>query len=84
MKKEYLKEYRKRYWNNELKKIKENNELKSVEVDAISNFIKDEVEGFPDADVYTDLYQEDRVFRFSVFRVARLEYSCVEWSTLRH
>ena len=58
--------------------------VESVEVDAISNFIKDEVEGFPDADVYTDLYQEDRVFGFSVFRAARLEYSCVEWRTLRH
>ena len=58
--------------------------VESVEVDAISNFIKDEVEGFPDADVYTDLYQEDRVFGFSVFRAARLEYSCVEGRTLRH
>ena len=37
-----------------LKKIKENNELKSVEIDVVTNFIKDEVESSSDAEVYTD------------------------------
>ena len=46
-----------------MKKIKENNELKSVEVDVLTPFIKDEVESFPTAEVYTDDndYEEDRV-----------------------
>ena len=38
-KKEYLKECRKNQFNNMLKKIKENNELKSVGVDVITKFI---------------------------------------------
>lgn len=40
--------------NNGLKKIKENDELKLVEADVIPNFIKDEVEIYSDAEVYTD------------------------------
>ena len=40
--------------NNGLKKIKENDELKRVEVDVIPNFIKDEVEIYSVAEVYTD------------------------------
>ena len=34
-------------------KIKENDELKSVEVDIVTNFIKNEVEGSSGAEVYT-------------------------------
>ena len=45
-KREYMKEYRKNQSNSVLKKIKENNELKSVEVDVVTNFIFDEVERF--------------------------------------
>ena len=36
-----------------LKKIKENDVLKSFEVDVVTNFIKYEVESFSDAEVYT-------------------------------
>ena len=39
---------------NVLKKIKENEELKGVEVDELSNFIMDQVESSSNADVYTD------------------------------
>ena len=39
---------------NGLKKIKENDELKGVEVDEPSNFIMDQVESSSNADVYTD------------------------------
>ena len=48
---EYMKQYKKNYPNNVLKNKKENNELKTVEVDAGTSFIKDEVESFSDADV---------------------------------
>ena len=41
--KEYMKKYRKNRSNNALKKLKENNALKRVEVDAVTNSIKDEV-----------------------------------------
>ena len=41
-----MKEYRKKKLHNVLKKIKENYELNSVEVDVVINFIKDEVEIF--------------------------------------
>ena len=49
-----------------IKKIKENNELKRVEVDVLTPFIKHEVESFPAAEVYTDDndYEEDRVLGF--------------------
>ena len=42
-KNEYIKQYKKIYLNNVLKKRKENNELKSVEVDVVTNFIEDEI-----------------------------------------
>ena len=42
-KSEYIKQYKKIYLNNVLKKRKENNELKSVEVDVVTNFIEDEI-----------------------------------------
>ena len=37
-----------------IEKINENNELPSVEVDGVTNFIKDEVESSSDAEVYTN------------------------------
>ena len=45
-KKEFLKEFLKSQSNNVLKKIKENNKLKSFEVDVGANFIKDDIERF--------------------------------------
>ena len=45
-----LKEYRKKSPQIVLKKIKENNELKSAEVDVISKIIKVEVESSTDDD----------------------------------
>ena len=50
-----------------IEKINENNELQSVEVDGVTNFIKDEVESSSDAEVYTndDYHSEkDRVTGF--------------------
>ena len=50
-----------------IEKINENNELPSVEVDGVTNFIKDEVESSSDAEVYTnDDYHsaKDRVTGF--------------------
>ena len=49
------------------KKIKENSNLESVKVDVVTNFIKNEVESFSDAENYTgdDNYsKEDRVIGF--------------------
>ena len=48
-------------------KIKENNELKSVDINAVTNFIEDVVESSSDAEVYTygyDNFEEDRVVGF--------------------
>lgn len=62
-KEKYMKEYRKTF----IEKINENNELQSVEVDGVTNFIKDEVESSSDAEVYTndDYHSEkDRVTGF--------------------
>ena len=50
-----------------IEKINENNELQSVEVDVVTNFIKDEVESSSDAEIYTnDDYdsEKDRVTGF--------------------
>ena len=54
-----------------VQKIKENNgELKSIEVDVVTKFNKDEVRKFSDAEVYTndddydDDSEEDRAIRF--------------------
>lgn len=44
----------KNYCNIVLKILKENNELKSAEVDLVPSFIKDKRESFSDADVYGD------------------------------
>ena len=41
------------------KKIKEKYKLKSIEVNVITNFIKDEVASFFDADIYTDDDDDD-------------------------
>ena len=53
-KKEFLKEFLKSQSNNVLKKIKENNKLKSFEVDVDANFIKDDIERFSNANVFSD------------------------------
>ena len=52
--KEHMKEYKKLIQC--LKKIKETFELKSVEVDIFTNFVKNEGESFPYAEVYNDDY----------------------------
>ena len=48
------KRIRKKYFNNVLKKLTENDEVKSIAVDVLTNFIKEEVESSFDAKVYTD------------------------------
>lgn len=48
--KEYLTEYRKNQSKNVFKRVKEDDELKSVEEDLVTNFIKDEVERSTDGD----------------------------------
>ena len=53
-----MKRYRKNRSNNVLKKLKENSELKRADV--LTNFIKDEVERFSDAEVYTDDYDSEK------------------------
>ena len=56
--------------NNALKKkqTKKNNELKSVEVNVVINFIKDKIENFSDAKVCSDDdvddSEEDRITEF--------------------
>ena len=68
-----MEEYRKNQYNNLLKKLKENDELKSVEVNLVTNFIKDKVESSSVAEVYTDDdydyddddSEEDRTIEFS-------------------
>ena len=52
--KECIKAYKRNHFNNVLKKIKDSNELKRAEVYVLTNFIKDEVESFSNADVHTD------------------------------
>ena len=50
-----------------LRQLKENDELRSVEMYLVTNFIKDEVESFSDAEVYTDDNddsEEDKVIEF--------------------
>ena len=42
-----------------MKKTKEDNELKSAEVDIVTNFVKDDVESSSDADVGTDDNDDD-------------------------
>ena len=44
-----MEEYKKNRSNNVLKTLKENSELKRVEIDVVTNFIKQEVESFSDA-----------------------------------
>lgn len=48
-----MKEYRKSHSKNVLE-ITRNNELKNVEIDVITNFIKDKVESSSDEEIYTD------------------------------
>lgn len=52
--KQYMKECRKNQYNNALKNVKEKNGLISVDAEAVSNFIKDDIESFADAEVYND------------------------------
>ena len=64
-KKEYMKEYRKNQSKNLLKKrkTKQNKKLKSIEVNKVTNFIKDEVERFSDAEVCGEHdSEEDDIF----------------------
>ena len=49
MQRKYMEEYKKNRSNNVLKTLKENSELKRVEIDVVTNFIKQEVESFSDA-----------------------------------
>ena len=53
---EDTREYRKNQYSNALKKLKENDGLKGVDVDVVINFIKDI---FYDAEVYTDDGDDD-------------------------
>ena len=48
-----MKEYRKSHSKNVLE-ITRNNELKNVEIDVITNFMKDKVESSSDEEIYTD------------------------------
>ena len=52
--KEYMREYRSNWFDIVLRKLRENKELKSVEVDTVTSSIKDQVEGFSNAEVYSD------------------------------
>ena len=64
----YMKKQKKYYSNNVLRKIKENNELKNVEVDLLTTFIKGEVERFSDAEVYNDDVYDSEKDKVTVFR----------------
>lgn len=63
-----MKEYERNQSNNELQKIKENNELRSVEMDVVTKFIKDEVEILSDIEVYTDYDNNSENHRVIGFR----------------
>lgn len=63
-----MKEYEKNQSNNELQKIKENNELRSVEVGIVTKLIKDEVEILSDIEVYTDYDNNSENHRVIGFR----------------
>ena len=52
-KKEYMTEYKK-IFKQCIETIKENNELKSVDVDAVKNLMNDKIESLSDAGVYPD------------------------------
>ena len=53
-KKEIHEKIQKKSFRHWIQKMKEKNELKSIQVDVLNNFIKDEVQSFSDAEVYTD------------------------------
>ena len=53
--------------NNMFKKLKDNSELKRVEVDALASFFKDEIESFSNAKFYFD-YDNSEEDRFIEFR----------------
>ena len=85
-----MKEYRKTFQQKKtfIEKINENNELQSVEVDVVTNFIKDEVESSSDAEIYTnDDYdsEKDRVTDLDKMRViSNRIFRNVKQSFLRH
>lgn len=54
--------------NNLLKQIKEKDELKSVEVDVVSNFTEDKVESSADTEIYTDDNDDLEEYGMTVFR----------------
>ena len=62
-----------------MKKTDKNNELKSVKVNVATNFIKDEMKIFSDADVYTDDddSEEDRLLDLEKMYVARNKISAM-------
>ena len=64
-----MKEYTKNQSNNDLRKIKENSELKSAEVDVETNFSEYEVDSSSYVEVYADdnndnKHEQDRVIGF--------------------
>ena len=62
-----LKSVQKNLIHNVLKKIKENNEVKSVEVDTTTKFINEEDESLNDyTDDADDVNEQDRVIRFKL------------------
>ena len=62
-----------------MKKIDKNTELKSVKVNVATNFIKDEMKIFSDADVYTDDddSEEDRLLDLDKMCVASNKISAM-------
>ena len=73
--KECIKAYKRNHFNNVLKKIKDSNELKRAEVYVLTNFIKDEVESFSNADVHTDDGDSERD------RVHWIQIKCMQIAT---
>ena len=63
-----MKKRKKNQSNKTLKKIKENNDLKSVEVDLFTNFVKDEVKCFSDPEVCSDHDDDPEEYRVIGFR----------------
>lgn len=67
--KEHCKEHKNNQSNKALRKLKENNELKSVKVGVVTRFIKDEIENTVDsADVDSDDVVDDEQDRITGFR----------------
>ena len=77
-----LERIREKFFQQCVRKIKENNDLNSSEVDVVTNFIKNEVESFPDDD---NASKEDRVIGFIAMRVTNSRILLVQngvlWDT---